>query len=74
MPGIIKAEFLRGTRTKNEFNRRSDLLKGITYLPVPDELWERLAEFSFQLFRKGLSMPLADTYIALLCLENKART
>ncbi len=72
MPGIIKAELLRGTRTKSEFNRLSELLKGITYLPVPDEFWERLSEFSFQLFRKGISVPLTDTYIALLCLENKA--
>jgi predicted nucleic acid-binding protein len=71
MPGIIKAELLRGTRTKSEFDRLSDLLKGITYLSVPDEFWERLAEFSFQLFRKGITVPLADTYIALLCLENK---
>jgi len=71
MPGIIKAELLRGTRTKSEFNRLSDVLKGITYLPVPDEFWERLSEFSFQLFRKGITVPLTDTYIALLCLENK---
>ena len=71
LPGIIKAELLRGTRTKSEFNRLSELLKGITYLPVPDEFWERLSEFSFQLFRKGIAVPLTDTYIALLCLENK---
>ena len=73
MPGIIKAELLRGTRTKSEFNRLSELLKGITYLPVPDEFWERLSEFSFQLFRKGISVPLTDTYIALLCLEEAAK-
>jgi len=72
MPGIIKSELLRGTRTKKEFNRLSDLLKGITYLPVPEEFWDHLSEFSFQLFRKGISAPLTDTYIALLCIENKA--
>ena len=71
IPGIIKAELLRGTRTKSEYNRLSELLKGITYLPVPDEFWDRLSEFSFQLFRKGITVPLTDTYIALLCLENK---
>ena len=71
MPGIVKTELLRGTRTKSEFNRLSDLLKGITYLPVNDEFWDRLSEFSFQLFRKGITVPLTDTYIALLCLENK---
>jgi predicted nucleic acid-binding protein len=71
MPGIIKTELLRGTRTKNEFKRLSDLLKGITYLPVSEAFWVRLSEFSFQLYRKGISVPLTDTYIALLCIENK---
>ena len=72
MPGIIKTELLRGTRTKSEFNRLSDLLKGTTYVPVAETFWERLSEFSFQLFRKGISAPLTDTYIALVCIENKA--
>lgn len=72
MPGIIKTELLRGTRTKKEINRLSDLLKGITYLPVAEEFWERLSEFSFQLFRKGVSVPLTDTYISLVCIENNA--
>jgi predicted nucleic acid-binding protein len=71
MPGIIRTELLRGTKTKSEFNRLSDLLKGITYLPVAEEFWDSLSEFSFQLFRKGISAPLTDTYIALLCIENK---
>jgi predicted nucleic acid-binding protein len=71
MPGIIKTELLRGTKTKSEFSRLSDLLKGIKYLPVAEEFWGGLSEFSFQLFRKGVSAPLTDTYIALLCIENK---
>jgi len=71
MPGIIRTELLRGTKTKSEFNRLYDLLKGITYLPVAEEFWDSLSEFSFQLFRKGISAPLTDTYIALLCIENK---
>jgi predicted nucleic acid-binding protein len=71
MPGIIKTELLRGTKTKSEFNRLHDLLRGITYLPVAEEFWDGLSEFSFQLFRKGISAPLTDTYIALVCIENK---
>jgi len=73
LPGIIKAELLRGTRTKKEFNRLSELLKGIAYLSVSDAFWEQLAAFSFKLFRKGIIVPLTDTYIALLCLENKSQ-
>jgi len=71
MPGIIKTELLRGTRTKSEFKQLSDLLKGITYLPVAEEFWAGVSEFSFQLFRKGISAPLTNIYIALLCIENK---
>ena len=71
MPGIIKTELLRGTKTRGEFNQLSDLLKGITYIPVAEEFWDRLSEFSYQLFRKGITAPLTDSYIALLCIENK---
>jgi predicted nucleic acid-binding protein len=72
LPGIIKAELLRGAKTKSEFNRLAELLKGLTYLPAAEEFWDNVAEFSFQLFRKGVTVPLTDTYIALLCIENKA--
>ncbi len=72
LPGIIKVELLRGTRSKKEYDQLSDLLKGLTYLPVPEEFWERLSTFSFTLFRKGVVVPVTDTYIALLCIENNA--
>jgi predicted nucleic acid-binding protein len=72
LPGIIKAELLRGAKNKKEFNWLNDSLRGLTYLPVLEDFWERLAEFSFGLFRKGISVPLTDTYIALLCIENQA--
>jgi len=70
LPGIIKAELLRGTRNKKEYNRLNDLLKGVTYLPVPEEFWGKLAAFSFDLLRNGIVVPLTDTYIALLCVEH----
>lgn len=71
IPGIIKAELLRGTKNKKEYNRLHNLLKGLEYLPVPEKFWEKLSQFSFGLFRKGVVVPLIDTYIALLCIENR---
>lgn len=70
LPGIIKAEFLRGAKDGKEYEKLSDLLKGLTYLPVEDNFWGRLSRFSFELFRKGLTVPLTDTYIALIAIEN----
>jgi len=72
IPGIIKTELLKGTKNKKEYNRLNELLKGLEYLPVPDEFWEKLSQFYFSLFRKGIIVPLTDTYIALLCIENHA--
>ncbi|MCD6254752.1 MAG: PIN domain nuclease [Deltaproteobacteria bacterium] len=70
LPGIIKAEILRGAKNLKEYERLNDLLKGLTYLAVEDSFWERLARFSFELFKKGIIVPLIDTYIALLAIEN----
>ena len=72
IPGIIKTELLRGTKNKKEYNQLNDLLKGLEYLPVSDGFWEKLSLFSFRLFRKGVTVPLTDTYIALLGIENNA--
>ena len=72
LPGIIKTELLRGAKNKKEFYQLNQLLKGLAYLAVHEDYWERLSEFSFQLFRKGIVVPLTDTYIALLCIENQA--
>jgi predicted nucleic acid-binding protein len=73
MPGIIRAELLRGTRNKKEFKQLSSLLNGLEYLPVDDLFWEKVAHFSFDLFRAGVTVPLTDTYIALLTMENQAK-
>ncbi len=72
LPGIIKVELLRGAKNKKEYKMLDELLKGLTYLTVQDSFWDKLAEFSFNLFRKGVSVPLTDTYIAQVCIENKA--
>ena len=57
-------------KLKKEYNRLNELLKGLTYLPIGEEFWGRLSEFSFDLFRNGVVVRLTDTYIALLCIEN----
>ena len=72
LPGIIKTELLRGTKNKKEYNQLNQMLTGLTYLTVDEDFWERLSNFSFLLFRKGITVPLTDTYIALLCIENQA--
>jgi len=72
LPGIIRTELLRGAKNRKEFNKLDDLLKGLTYSSVEEEFWNELSDFSFGLFRKGVVVPLIDTYIALICMKEKA--
>ena len=72
LPGIIKTEILRGTRSKEEFQTLDELLNGLIYLSVEDRFWGRLAKFSFDLLREGITVPLVDAYIALLAIEHDA--
>lgn len=72
LPGIVKAELLRGTKTRTEFDRLKDLLEGLAYVPITESFWDELADFSFTLFRKGVKVPLVDTIIALTTIQNDA--
>jgi predicted nucleic acid-binding protein len=72
LPGIIKTELLRGAKNKKEYNQLNEMLTGLNYLTVDEDYWGRLSIFSFQLFRKGITVPLTDAYIALLCIEKQA--
>ena len=72
LPGIVKTEILRGTKSKEEFQMLDESLSGLIYLSVEDDFWGRLAKFSFDLLREGIIVPLVDTYIALLGIENNA--
>jgi predicted nucleic acid-binding protein len=72
LPGIIKTEILRGTKAKEEFQTLDELLSSLIHLSVEDEFWGRLAKFSFDLLREGITVPLVDAYIALLAIEQDA--
>ena len=72
LPGIIKVEILRGTKSQEEYEKLDELLNGLTYLPVEENFWGRLARFSLYLFRKGFAVHFVDNYVALLTIENNA--
>lgn len=70
IPGIIKVEILRGSRSHQEYEMLDNTLNGVKYLGVSEVFWKRLSLFNYDLSRKGVNVSLSDAYIALLAMEN----
>lgn len=67
--GIIKSEILQGCKNKKEFTRVRSALNVLEFLEVTQEIWDFSAEISFDLSRKGKTIPLADCLIAAQCIK-----
>jgi len=70
LTGIIIAELMQGIRKAGEEERIADLLTGVNILEISTPLWIEVGRLSSSLSRKGINLPLTDTAIAELALEN----
>lgn len=68
--GIIIAELMQGIKKLTEEERIAELLLGVDILEISTPLWIKAGKLSSSLRRKGLNIPLTDTAIAILALEN----
>ena len=66
--GIILAELLSGTRTRSEFAELLDVMLGLEVLEDALDVCTRAGEISFDLRRRGITIPLADTLLAAQAL------
>ena len=67
--GPVAAEVLSGARTRADFDLLKRLLHGLSRLPDPEALWDRVAEHRFALARRGYQASLVDLTIALAALD-----
>lgn len=65
---MVKLELLGGTRTDKEFRRLKAYLDALDDVEIGDGEWERAYELSFNLRRKGLTIPYTDILIAACAL------
>lgn len=71
--GIILTELLQGAKIEKEFNA---ILNNYTALPLIKEdinTWIRAGKISFDLRRKGITIPTTDLLIAALALESNCK-
>ncbi len=64
--GPILIELIQGTRTVEEKEMTKSLFRGIHWLSVTDDHWQKAAEMAFDLRRKGVTSSAIDTLIATL--------
>ena len=62
--GVIKAEVLLGSKTRNEFSELGDILGGVIDLPTNGRVWNLVAELAFELKLRGEMLPIPDLIIA----------
>jgi predicted nucleic acid-binding protein len=67
--GPILIELIQGTRSVEEKETFKRLFRGIHWLSVTDDHWQRAAEMAFDLRRKGITSSAIDTLIAALAIE-----
>lgn len=69
---IIIMELLVGAKSEKEYDKLSKDLTALRCFDLSAKLWQRACKLGYTLRHKGLSVPLTDTLIASVALENNA--
>ena len=67
--GIVVFELLQGVKSSKEKGIITDILLALNYIEMSWPLWQRAAELSVKLKKKGITLPLSDVFIASLAIE-----
>ena len=71
--GIILAELLQGTRNEKDFELLRSSLSALPFCEASFDTWANAGYVSYSLRRKGITIPLSDSLIAALALENNCQ-
>jgi predicted nucleic acid-binding protein len=67
--GLILGELMQGAKGERELSVIKDFLHVFHFLPDSSRLWEKAGSLSFSLRRKGMTVGLADCFIAVSAVE-----
>lgn len=71
--GIIVAELIQGAKFGKELSVLKDFKHTFAFLPESPSVWEKAGELSYNLRRKGITVGLADCFIAIAARESSVR-
>lgn len=69
---IIIMELLVGAKSEKEYDKLSKDLAALRCFDVSATLWQRASKLGYTLRQKGINVPLTDTLIAAVAIENDA--
>jgi predicted nucleic acid-binding protein len=69
---VIIMEILIGAKSENEFSKLSKDLAALRCFDVSAKLWQSASKLGHTLRQKAISVPLTDTLIAAVAIENNA--
>jgi len=69
---VIIMEILIGAKSEKEYDKLSKDLAALRSFDLSAKLWQSACTLGYTLRQKGISVPLTDTLIAAVALENNA--
>lgn len=68
--GLTIAELFAGVRSAKDEAKLQTALYDFLSLPIPDTVWEGIGRNQSQLSAKGVTVPLIDTGLATIAIDN----
>jgi len=72
MVGPVVSELLQGARTEQDFDALNNSIGGVPFIEADFADWKLTGRLSYQLRRKGITVPITDCLIAAIAINNSA--
>lgn len=69
---VTALELLRGARSRTEYQRLKTELEALSIVTIDKDCWELSYQVSFELSRKGITVPMSDLLIACLAYQTRS--
>lgn len=70
--GPVVSELLQGAKTEKDLTALSNNIDGIPYIEASFKDWQFAGRISYDLRKKGVTVPITDCLIASLAINNQA--
>ena len=68
--GVVLFELLQGIKSESEKLKIKEILLNLPYVEINQNIWQKSAEISLNIKKKGYTIPFSDILIGTLAMEN----